>query len=210
MDRKRKDRCQPEPHKSKSKRHDHHQRSSQCMENLTNHPPMCWIDPFPLQNVQRRPTKIAPAVEPISQDVIELKQVALWHGDRRCINQATEAAAEGVMKLLQWSRSRFLPGENRSTLSHNQKHAITSLNLPTLCCVSSPSHSAHIESCENSDAIHASGSVMQCGHCSPRVEGASGTNQTVSRGNGDFPLAPYPVVDIFGGHSFYFATLSDG
>ena len=36
--RKRNDRCQPEPHKSKSKRHDHHQRSSQYMENITNHP----------------------------------------------------------------------------------------------------------------------------------------------------------------------------
>ena len=68
-----------------------------------NHSPMCWIDPLPVQNEQRRPTKIAPAVEPISQDVIDLKQVALWHGDRRCINQANEAAAEGVMKLLQWS-----------------------------------------------------------------------------------------------------------
>ena len=180
----------------KSKRHDHHQRSSQYMENSTNHSLMCWIDSFSCANDQRRPTKIAPAVEPISQDVNELKQVAVWHGDRRCINQANEAAAEGVMT------------ENRSTLSHNQEHAITSLILPTLPCVSSPSHSAHIEACENSDAIRANDSVLCGGHCSPRFEGASGTNQTVSREKGDFPLASFPVVDISGGHSFYCPTLS--
>ena len=31
-----------------------------------------------------------------SNDVVELKQVALWHGDRQRINRANEAAAEGI------------------------------------------------------------------------------------------------------------------
>ena len=33
----------------------------------------------------------------------------------------------------------------------------------------------------------------------PRLEGARGTKRTVSRGNGDFLLAPFLVVDISGG-----------
>ena len=49
-----------------------------------------------------------------------------------------------------------------------------------------------------------------CGsHCSPRSEGASDNNHTITRGKGDFPLAPVPVVDIFGGHSFHCPTLPD-
>ena len=40
-------------------------------------------------------------------------------------------------------------------------------------------------------------------------EGASGTNRTVPRGNGDFPVAPFLVVDMSGGHSFHCPTLSD-
>ena len=111
---------------------------------------MSWTDPFPVQNDERRPTRIAPSVQPPSQDVVELKQVALWHGDRRCISQANEAAAEGIMKLLRWSRSRFRPREIK-TLSQNQERATTSLNLPTLPCLSSPSHPANVEECESAD-----------------------------------------------------------
>ena len=182
VDRKRKDRCQPEPHKSKSKRRDRHQRSSQDMENqVMNHSPTCWLLLCDVKNDDRR--RWHRQWNHYHWDVIELKQVALWHGDKRCICQGNEAAAEGVVRPLE--------------------HATTSLDLSTLPSVSSPSHPAHSEACENPDTINAGDSVTCGGHCSPRYEGASGTNRTVPRGKDDFPLAPFPFVDVPGGHSYY-------
>ena len=107
IDRKRKDRGQPEPRKHKSERHDDHQRSSQYMDNITSCSPVCWTDPSFVQNDQRRPTKTTTSENLPSKDVAELKQAALWHGDTEYVSQANDASVEGIMTLLRWSRSRF-------------------------------------------------------------------------------------------------------
>ena len=143
VDRKRKERGQPEPRKHKSKRHDHHQCSYQYMEKITSCSSVCWTDPFPVQNDQRRTTMVTTSVNSPSNDVIELKQVALWHGDRQRINRANEAAAEGIVRLLRWTRSLCRPVELQ-TLSQHSERETKSLNLPTvLFFVITVTHSAN-------------------------------------------------------------------
>ena len=71
----------PEHNKLKISRGDHPQRSSHYVENqVMVKSTSCWIDPFQAKLDKRRTTKITRTAEPLSRDVIELKQAALWHG----------------------------------------------------------------------------------------------------------------------------------
>ena len=56
----------------------------------------CWIDPFQMKPDRRRTTKLTSTAGPMLRNVIELKQVALWHGGKIRIDQACEAAAQKV------------------------------------------------------------------------------------------------------------------
>ena len=71
----------PEHGKSKISRDNHHQRSSQYVENqVMVKSPSCWIDPLQMKPDRRRTTKLTSTAGPMLRDVIELKQAALWHG----------------------------------------------------------------------------------------------------------------------------------
>ena len=89
----------PEHGKSKISRDNHHQRSSQYIENqVMVKSPSYWIDPFQMKPDRRRTTKLTSTAGPMLRDVIELKQVALWHGGKIRIDQACKAAAEGIVR----------------------------------------------------------------------------------------------------------------
>ena len=112
------------------------------------------------------------------------------------------------MSLLRWSRSRFKPRKLQN-LSQPSEFATEQLSSPACICLSSPSHQAQVEPCENVDSSHAGGLIM-CGfNSSPRLEEASGTSYPVSRRKGEFPLATLAVVDVSSGPSFYCPTLPD-
>ena len=65
--------------------------------------PVCWTDPLCLRKDRRRPKMTTTTENSPSKDVKELKQAALWHGDRQYINQANDASVEAIMTLLRWS-----------------------------------------------------------------------------------------------------------
>ena len=92
---------------------------------------------------------------PPSKDVVELKQVALWYGVRQSIREANDASVEGIMTLLRRHRSRFKPRELQ-TMSQTSRFATEQLSLSAHVCLSSPSHTAQVEQCEESDSDHSS------------------------------------------------------
>ena len=89
----------PESNKLKISSGDHPQRSSHHVENqVMVKSQSCWIDPFQARLNKRCTTKITRTAEPLSRDVIELKQAALWHGGKTRVDQVSEAAAEGMAR----------------------------------------------------------------------------------------------------------------
>ena len=80
-----------------------------------------WVDPFQAKFDERRLTQVAQMAEPPSRDVIELQQVALWHGVKSRISQASEAAAGGVERAPRLSRIRFRPEGISSTSIHHRE-----------------------------------------------------------------------------------------
>ena len=89
----------PEHNKLKVSRGGHPQRRSHHVENqVMVKSPSCWTDPFQAELDKRHTTKITRTAEPLSRDVIELKQAALWHVGKVRIDQASEAAAEGMLE----------------------------------------------------------------------------------------------------------------
>ena len=112
------------------------------------------------------------------------------------------------MSLLRWSRSRFKP-RTLQNLSQPSEFATEQLSSPACICLSSPSHQAQVEPCEDVDSSHAGGLIM-CGcNSSPRLEEASGTSYPVSRREGEYPLATLAVVDVTSGPRFHCPTLLD-
>ena len=98
----------PEHNKLKISRGDHPQRSSHYVENqVMVKSPSYWTDPFQAKLDKRRTTKITRTAEPLSRDVIELKQAALRHGGKIRIDQASEAAAEGMVRQPKVPRISF-------------------------------------------------------------------------------------------------------
>ena len=68
----------PEHGKLKISRYNHHQRSSQYVENqVMVKSPSCWIDPFQMKPDRRRTTKLTSTAGPMLRDFIELKKAAL-------------------------------------------------------------------------------------------------------------------------------------
>ena len=115
----------PEYNKLKISRDDHPQRSSQYVENqVMVKSPSCWIDPFQIKLNNRRTTKITRTAEPMLRDVIELKQAALWHGGKIRIDQACEAAAEGMVRQPKAPRISFRSERTRSLSVTHQEHTI--------------------------------------------------------------------------------------
>ena len=105
-------------------------RRSDCKRNLSNHPehssgdhpqrsshyvgnqvmvksPSCWIDPFQAKLDKRRTTKITRTAEPLSRDVVELKQVVLWHGGKIRIH-CKEYISSYRKSLQKWLRELHL------------------------------------------------------------------------------------------------------
>ena len=120
----------PEHSKLKISR-DHPQRSSQYVENqVMVKSPSCWIDPFQMKPDRRCTTKLTSTAEPMLRDVIELKQVVLWHGGEIRIDQACEAAAEGMVRQPKTLRISFRSEEINSSSMKQQECATPSQTLP--------------------------------------------------------------------------------
>ena len=113
----------PEHSKLKISRDNHHQRSSQYVENqVMVKSPSCWIDPFQTKFDNRRTTKLTRTAEPMLRDIIELKQAALWHGGNIRIDQASEAASNFMSIrrdiIRDSSRARDFIADFASTIMH--------------------------------------------------------------------------------------------
>ena len=120
---KRRLRNRPEHGKLKISRDGHPQRSSQYIGNqVMVKSPSCWIDPFQTKLDRRRTTKLTSTAGPMLRDVIELKQAALWHGRKIPIDQACEAAAEGMVRQPKALRISFRSEEVRALSGTHQEH----------------------------------------------------------------------------------------
>ena len=105
----------PEHGESKMSRDNHHHRSSQYVENqVMVKSPSCWIALFQMKPDRRRTTKLTSTAESMLRDVIELKQAALWHEGKIRIDQACEAAAEGMVRQMTAIRISFRSEEVRA------------------------------------------------------------------------------------------------
>ena len=195
----------PEHNRLKISRGDHLQRSSQYVEDqVMVKSPSCWIDPFQAKLDKRRTTKITRTAEPLSRDVIELKQAALWHGGKIRIDQSSEAAAEGVVREPKALRISFRSEEVRA-LSGTTSHLAS--------CISSSSAVELLQmsggTCREQSSTGASDSSMCGSNCASRLERASGSSRKITRRKGNFPVAPIPFADIPRSHCFYSPVLSD-
>ena len=125
----------PEHSKLKISRDDHPQRSSQYIENqVMVKSPSGWIDPFQTKLDRRRTTKLTSTAEPML-----LKQAALWHGGKIRIDQACEAAAEGMVRQPKAPRILFRSEETRSLSGTRQEHTKSPQTSHSASCVSSSS-----------------------------------------------------------------------
>ena len=73
------------------------------------------------------------------RDVIELKQAALWHGGKIRIDQACEAAAEGMVRQPKALRIAFRSEEVRAFSGTHQEHTKSLQTSHLASCVSSSS-----------------------------------------------------------------------
>ena len=121
---------------------DHPQRSSHYIENqVVVKSPSCWTDPFQARLNRRRATKVTITAEPLSRDVIEVKQAAPWHGGKTRIDQASEAAAEGVARQPKASRIPFrLERISSSSVLHQERATSSQTSHPPSCASSSSSN----------------------------------------------------------------------
>ena len=203
----------PEHGKLKISRDNHPQRSSQYVENqVMVKSPSCWIDHFQMKPERRRTTKLTDTAEPMLRDVIELKQAALWRGGTIRIDQACEAAAEGMVRQPKALRISFRSEEVRA-LSSTREHTKSLQTSHLASCISS---SSAVElpqmsggTCREKSSTDASDSSTCGSNCASRPERASGSSRKVSRRKGNFPLASIPVADIPRCYSFYSPVMSD-
>ena len=192
----------PEHNKLKISCGDHPQRSPQYVENqVMVKSPSYWTDPFQAKLDKRRTTKITRTAEPLSRDVIELKQDALWHGGKIRIDQASAAAAEGMVRQPKVPRISFR-SEGISSVIHQERAISSQTSHP-------PSWSSGVElpqmsggTCREQSSTNASGSSMCGSDCVSRLERATGSSRKISRRKGNFLVAPIPVADIPRCHSF--------
>ena len=135
-------------------------------EKITSCTPVCWNDPLCLRNERRRPLKTTTPGNSPSKDVIELKQAALWHGDRHYISAANDASVDDIVTLWQRSRSRFIKLRESLNLSHPPERPTKQLSLPAYACMSSPSHTVQVDLCAESDSANAGEPIMCSSYCS--------------------------------------------
>ena len=204
----------PEYNKLKIRRDNYPQRSSQYVENqVMVKSPSCWIDPFQTKLDKRRTTKLTRPAEPISRDVIELKQAAFWHAGKILIGQACEAAAEGMVRQPKAPRISFRSEGTRSRSGTHQEHTKSLQTSHSASCVSSSSAVELLQmsggTCREQSSTDASDSSMCGGNCASRPERASSSSRKVSRRKGNFPVASIPVADIPRSYSFYSPFMSD-
>ena len=101
--------------------------------------PSCVTDPFQARLDKRRTTEITRTAEPLLRDVIELKQAARWHGGKIRIDQACEAAAEGMVRQPTALRISFRSEETRSLSGTHQEHTKSPQTSHPPSCASSSS-----------------------------------------------------------------------
>ena len=163
---------------------------------------------------KRRTTKFTSTAEPMLREVIELKQAALWHGGKIRVDQACEAAAEGMVRQPKAPRITFRSEEETRSLSGtDQEHTQSLQTSLSASCVSS---SSAVElpqmsggTCREQSSTDASDSSMCGGNCASRPERASSSSRKVSRRKDNIPLASISVADIPRSYSFYSAVMSD-
>ena len=147
------------------------------------------------------------------RDVIELKQAALWHGGKIRIDQACEAAAEGMVRQPKALRISFRSEEVRALSGTHQEHTKSLQNSHLASCISSPSAVELPQmsggTCREQSSTDASDSSMCGSNCASRPERASSSSRKISRGKGNFPLASIPAAEISRSHSFYRSVMSD-
>ena len=204
----------PEHNKLKISRGDHAQRCSHYVENdFMVKSPSCWTDPFQAKLNKRRTTEFTRTAEPLLGDIIELKQVALWHVGKIRIDQASEAATEGMARQPKAPRISFRSEEISSSSVNLQERAISSKTSHPPSCASS---SSAVElpqmsggKCREQSSKDASDSSMCGSNCASRLERASGSSRKISRRKCNFLVAPIPVADVPRSHSFDSQVMSD-
>ena len=126
------------------------------------------------QTTHTKPTSTA---GPMLRDVIELKQAALWHGGKIRIDQACEAAAEGMVRQPTALRISFRSQGTRSLSGTHQEHTKSLQTLLSASCVSSSSAVELLQmsgrTCREQSSTDASDSSMCGGNCASRPERTS-------------------------------------
>ena len=111
------------------------------------------------------------------------------------------------------SRISFRSEDARALSGTHQEHTTSPQTSHLASCISSPSTVELSQmsggTCREQSSTDASDSSMCGGNCASRLEGASGSSRKVSRGKGNFPVAPIPVADTSRSHSFYGPVMSD-
>ena len=161
---------------------------------------------------RRSTTKLTSTAGPMLRDVIELKQAALWHGGKILIDQACEAAAEGMVRQPKALRISFRSEEVRALSFTHQEHTKSLQTSHLASCISSPSEKLPQMSggtCREQSSTDAKDSSMCGSKCASRPEKASSSSRKISRGKGNFSLASIPAADISRSHSFYSSVMSD-
>ena len=143
--------------------------------------PSCWIDRFQTKLDKRRTTEITRTAEPLLRDVIELKQAALWHGGKIRIDQASEAAAEGMARQPKAPRISFRSeGTSTSSVTHQERATSSQISHPPSCASSSSAVKLPRMSggtCREQRSTDASDSSMCGGNCASRPERASSSSR---------------------------------
>ena len=162
---------------------------------------------------RRRTTRITRTAGPMLRDVIELKQAALWHGGKILIDEACEAAAEGMVRQPKALRISFRSEEVSALSGTHQEHTKSLPTSPLASCISSPSAVELPQmsggTCREQSSTDAKDSSMCGSNCASRPERASSSSRKISRGKGNFSLASIPAADISRNHSFYSSVMSD-
>ena len=204
----------PEHSKLQISRVNHPQRSSQYVENQAmGKSPSCWIDPLPMKPDRRHTTKLTSTAGPMLRYVIELEQSALWYEGKIRIDQACEAAAEGMVRQPKALRISFRSEEVRALSGTHQEHTKSLQTSHLASCISSPSAVDLPQmsggTCREQSSTDASDSSMCGSNCASRPERASSSSRKISRRKGNFPLASIPAANIPRSHSFYSPVMSD-
>ena len=103
-------------------------------------------------------------------------------------------------------------GTSSSSVTHQERSISSQTSHPPSCISSSSAAELPQMSggtCREQSSTDASDSSMCGGNCASRPERASSSSRKVSRGKGNFPVAPIPVADIHRSYSFYSPVLSD-